>query len=148
MRIRLATAEDGSDFLRLVAELAAFEKLPGPDAEGTQRLLADAFGEHPRYQLWVCELDAAIVAYAVTFETYSTFRALPTLYMEDLFVHPQARRRGVATAMLRHLEELARDRGCGRFEWVVLTWNHDAQALYERVGARVLEDWRLMRIDF
>jgi hypothetical protein len=77
--------------------------------------------------------------------TYSTFLARPTLYLEDLFVAPTARRRGVARAVLAHLEALGRARGCGRFEWTVLDWNVDAQALYRDIGAALLPDWRVVR---
>jgi GNAT superfamily N-acetyltransferase len=67
------------------------------------------------------------------------------LFLEDLFVHARARRRGIATAMMAHLEELARERGCGRFEWSVLDWNEDAKAFYRGLGATVLADWRTVR---
>jgi len=88
-----------------------------------------------------------VVAYAACFTTYSTFRARPSLFLEDLFVHPAARRRGVATALLARLRQVAEERGCGRFEWMVLDWNRDAQALYAGIGAELLADWRLVRLD-
>lgn len=147
MQIRRATPDDGPAYLDLVRALATFEALPPPDPAACERLLRDAFSEPPRYELWVAEGAAGeISAYAVTFSTYSTFLARPTLYLEDLFVHPRARRQGIATAMLRHLRELAEQRGCGRMEWMVLDWNTDAQALYERVGADMKQEWRLMRL--
>lgn len=147
MKIRRATPDDGPAYLDLVRALATFEELPPPDQAACERLLRDAFSEPPRYELWVAEGAAGeISAYAVTFSTYSTFLARPTLYLEDLFVHPRARRQGIATAMLRHLRELAEQRGCGRMEWMVLDWNTDAQALYERVGADMKQEWRLMRL--
>lgn len=158
MQIRQAQPADGPAFLSLVRALAAFERLPPPDEAACERLLAHAFGDPPRYELWVAAFDRSeieqtefepgrAVAYAVTFTTYSTFRALPTLFLEDLFVHPGARRRGVATAMMSFLKERAEERGCGRFEWMVLDWNQDAQSLYTRLGADMKADWRLMRID-
>lgn len=147
MEIRRAAPSDGPAFLSLVDALAEFEKLEPPDEDGRRRLLEDAFGARPRIELWVAELDGRVVAYGVLFETYSTFRALPTLYLEDLFVHPEARRRGVATAMMERFRALARERGCGRFEWIVLEWNTGAQALYRRLGAEMLDDWRVMRLD-
>lgn len=147
MEIRRASPQDGPAYLALVHDLAAFEKLPPPDAAACERLLRDAFADPPRYELWVAEIaPGEIVSYAVTFMTYSTFLARPTLYLEDLFVHPRARRRGIATAMLRHLRDLAEQRGCGRMEWTVLDWNTDALALYERVGAEVKGEWQLMRM--
>lgn len=148
MEVRRAVPADGPAFLRLVRALAEFERLPPPDAAACERLLGDAFGDPPRYELWVAELEpGAVIAYAVTFTTYSTFRARPTLFLEDLFVDPDARHRGVATAMMSFLKERAMERGCGRFEWLVLSWNLGAQDLYSRLGADMKPDWRLMRID-
>jgi GNAT superfamily N-acetyltransferase len=146
MVIRRALPADGPAFLSLVQALAEFEKLPPPDPAARERLLADAFATQPRYELWVADDEPGIVSYAVTFMTYSTFLAKPTLFLEDLFVHPNARRRGIATAMLARLRDDATERGCGRFEWNVLDWNEDAQKLYESVGAKMLGDWRLMRV--
>ena len=145
--VRRATPADAPAYLALVRALADFEKLPPPDQAAGERLVADAFCDPPRYELWVAELDSRIGAYAVTFPTYSTFRGRPTLFLEDLFVHPDHRRRGVARAVLAHLRDEAERRGCGRFEWNVLDWNVDAQALYRTVGARPLPDWQLWRVD-
>jgi len=154
--VRRAFPSDGPAYVALVRALAEFEQLPPPDAAAAARLVADAFAEPPRYELWVAEEAGGpeddgeqerpgIVAYAVTFMTYSTFLARPSLFLEDLFVHPRARRRGIATAILARLEAEARARGCGRFEWMVLDWNTDAQALYRGIGADLLHDWKLVR---
>jgi GNAT superfamily N-acetyltransferase len=145
--VRRAVPADGPAYVALVRALAEFEKLPGPDDDAAARLVADAFASPPRYELWVGELDGEVVAYAVTFPTYSTFRARPSLFLEDLFVHPRARRAGVATAILARLRDEAVARGCGRFEWFVLDWNVDAQALYARIGAEEHAAWRLWRVD-
>lgn len=110
-------------------------------------MLAHAFSEPPVFQLWVAEAAGHVVAYAAWFLTYSTFRARPTLYLEDLFVHPDARRQGVAKQVLAALEREAMARDCGRFEWSVLDWNAPAIALYESIGARKLAGWQMMRID-
>lgn len=147
MQVRKAIAADGPDFLRLVRALAEFEELDPPDDAAQARLIEHAFSDPPRYELWVAEQAGEVVAYAATFPTYSTFRGLPTLFLEDLFVHPDARRKGVATAILKHLRSVAEERGCGRFEWTVLDWNEDALSLYERVGAKTLDAWRICRID-
>jgi GNAT superfamily N-acetyltransferase len=144
--IRHARPSDGPAFVALVRALAEFEKLPGPTDEAAERLIEHAFGDRPHYELHVAELDGELVAYAVTFTTYSTFLAKPGLYLEDLFVHPKARRRGIATRILERLREIAKERGCGRFEWTVLDWNTDAMKLYEGVGAEAMRQWVLCRI--
>jgi len=145
MEIRRARPADGPAFLDLVQALADYERLPGPDPGARRRLLDDAFADPPPFELWVAD-DGGVVAYAVTFTTYSTFLARRGLWLEDLFVHPRARRRGIATALLAHLRGVAEQRGCGRFEWNVLDWNVDAQALYRGVGAELLGEWRLVRV--
>lgn len=144
--VRRAVPADAPAFLRLVRALAEFEALPPPDDEAAGRLVGDAFADPPRYELWVATLDDAVVAYAATLLTYSTFLARPTLYLEDLFVHPSARRAGVATAVLARLRQEAAARGCGRMEWMVLDWNVDAQRLYARLGAEAQGAWRLWRL--
>ena len=146
--IRRATAADGPAYVDLVRALAAFESLPPPDEAASHRLVADALADPPKYELWVADRDGDVVAYAATFMTYSTFLARPTLFLEDLFVHPRARRAGIATAMLERLRAEAVARGCGRFEWLVLDWNVDAQALYKRIGAEEHAAWRLFRVTF
>jgi GNAT superfamily N-acetyltransferase len=145
--IREARREDAEAILALVRALADFEKLPGPDAAAAARFVEHGFSPHPAFEGFVAELDGAIVAYAIVFTTYSTFLMKPTLFLEDLFVHPAARRRGVATAIMERLRSIAIARGCGRFEWMVLDWNAGAQALYARVGARQLAEWRLCRVE-
>ena len=146
IQIRRAVPDDGPAYISLVRALADFEKLDPPDAAACQRLLDDAFCDPPLYRLWVAELDGEVVCYAVTFPTYSTFLAKPTLWLEDIFVHPNARRRGVATAVLAHLRSEAEATGCGRMEWSVLDWNTGALTLYERIGATLLHDWRICRL--
>jgi GNAT superfamily N-acetyltransferase len=180
--IRPARREDADGFLALVRALAEFERLPGPTDEAAARLVEDAFGQAPRFELLVAQAapdttrladartepqaapdttrlaDARtepqpigepgrIVAYAVFFPTYSTFLARPTLFLEDIFVHPDARGRGLAEEILRRLAALAIERGCGRFEWMVLDWNEPAQRLYRRIGARHLDTWQLFRLE-
>ena len=147
MEIRPARSEDGPAFLELVQCLADFEKLEPPGEAEKERLLEHAFAPEPLFQLWVAQQETGIVAYAAWFLTYSSFRARPTLYLEDLFVHPHARLQGVAKRILAALKQEAIKRECGRFEWSVLEWNRPAVELYERIGARKLPGWQLMRID-
>lgn len=145
--IRPATAQDGPTIERLVIALADFEKLPPPDKAARERLLADAFGPKPRFEIFLAELDGQIAGYAFVFETYSTFLALPTLYLEDLFVLPEFRSRKVGYALFRHCAEEALKRGCGRLDWTVLDWNTHAIDFYKRLGAQHLADWHLYRLE-
>jgi GNAT superfamily N-acetyltransferase len=142
--IRAAEPRDLPSVVGLVRALADFEKLPGPDEAAARRLIDDfAAG---RYSLFVAEAGDDIVGYALYFFTYSTFLARPSLYLEDLFVHPSARGRGVGERFMRALANEAERRGCGRFEWTVLDWNVDAQKFYRRLGAEILPSWWICRV--
>jgi GNAT superfamily N-acetyltransferase len=147
MTIREATRADAPAVVGLIRALAEFESLPGPTDDAAARFVEHGFGERRFFETFVADIDGEIVAYAIVFTTYSTFLVRPTLFLEDLFVHPRARRRGVATAMMERLRALAVERGCGRFEWMVLDWNAGAQALYARVGAKQMDEWRLCRVE-
>ncbi|MCU0620786.1 MAG: GNAT family N-acetyltransferase [Gemmatimonadales bacterium] len=145
--VRPATAADAPAVLALVRALAAYERLEPPDAAAEDRFTRDGFGPSPRFEVLLGEHDAAVVGYALFFFTYSTFLARPTLFLEDLFVRPEARRHGVGGALLRALGERAVRDGCGRMEWAALTWNRLAIDFYERLGARALEEWRTFRLE-
>lgn len=147
LRVRPAVPGDGAALLELVTALAEYEKLPPPDPAARERLLRDGFGPAPRYQLLLGELDGRPVGYALYFYTYSSFLARPTLFLEDLFVRPDARRHGVGGALLRSLARAALAADCGRMEWAALTWNRLAIDFYERLGARGLDEWRTFRLD-
>jgi GNAT superfamily N-acetyltransferase len=147
LRVRRAAPADGPALLELVSALAEYEKLPPPDAHARERLVRDGFGPGPRYELLFGELDGRPVAYALYFFTYSSFLARPTLFLEDLFVLPDARRHGVGGALLRALAEAALAADCGRMEWAALTWNRLAIDFYERLGAKALEEWRTFRLE-
>jgi GNAT superfamily N-acetyltransferase len=147
VNIRPATQADGDTWLALVDALADYEKLDRPTPEARGRLLRDAFGPAPnRIQVYIGEVDGRPVAYAITCETYSSFLALPTLYLEDLFVLPDERRHGVGRAFFRYLAAEAVRRGCGRMEWVVLTWNQLAMDFYDKLGATRMTGWHTYRL--
>jgi GNAT superfamily N-acetyltransferase len=141
--IRRAAREDGPALVRLILALADFEHLTPPDAEAQARLITDGFGDPPRFETWMAWVpgEKEPVGYALFFETYSTFLARPTLYLEDLFVLPQHRHHGAGKALFRQGIRLAWERGCGRMEWSCLDWNIKARAFYEKMGARHLRDW-------
>ena len=147
--IRPANQADLAQVVSLIRGLAEFEKLPGPDAGAEARLLADFAASPPRFELLVADGDQGgeLVGYALYFMTYSTFLARPSLYLEDLYVRPDARSRGLGAAFLRSLAALAVDRGCGRFEWTVLDWNVRAQAFYRALSAQLLPEWTVCRVD-
>jgi len=144
--VRPASRDDAELFLRLVDALADYEKLDRPTTEARGRLVRDGFGERPIFHPYLVELEAKAVGYAITFFTYSSFLALPTLYLEDLFILPEARGKGAGKALFRHLVAEAVERGCGRMEWVVLDWNQLAIDFYERLGARRLNEWYTYRL--
>lgn len=148
-RIRAARTGDGPEFLRLVEELARFEHLDPPDEHGQRRLLRDAFGAQPAYELLVAEPrdGTGLVGYGVVLRTYSSFLGRPTLYLEDLYLSPDHRRRGLGRMFLHHLAALAIERGWGRLEGVVLAWNEGARRFYADTGARELDDWVFFRYD-
>ena len=147
-RVRRATRADATALLELIVALAQFEKIPAPTAAEQQRLIEHGFGDRPRFEAWLAFWADVPkpVGYAVFFETYSTFRASSTLYLEDVFVSPAYRRRGIGSALLRHCIQVAHERGCERMEWTCLDWNKKAQAVYERIGARHLSEWYLYRL--
>ncbi len=148
--VRKANAEDASIILALVDALAAYEKLVPPDSTAKTRLIADMFSPRPRLDAYLAEYETKAVGYAFVFETYSSFLALPTLYLEDLFVMPEYRNKQVGYALFRAMVAEAHQRGCGRMEWAVLDWNQLAIDFYNRFGARYMQEWhpyRLVRSD-
>ena len=145
--IRPAIGSDAEVFLSLVDALADYEHLPRPSADARARLIRDGFGEATLFTPYIIEVDGQAVGYAITVPTYSSFLALPTLYLEDLFILPSARGRGVGRTVFRFLAREAVRRGCGRMEWVVLDWNELAIGFYERLGARRLAEWLPYRLD-
>jgi GNAT superfamily N-acetyltransferase len=147
VRVRPLELADLPRFLDLVDALADYEQLPRPDAEARQRLASDATSDPPRFRTLLGELNGEPVGYAVTFLTYSTFLARPSLYLEDLFVRPEARGTGVGLALFQACAHEAVRNGCARYEWQVLGWNDLAKCFYERLGARHNADWLPYRLD-
>jgi GNAT superfamily N-acetyltransferase len=144
--VRAATPADAPAILSLVHGLAAYQKLAPPDAAAQERLIHDMFTTPPRIQAFLAEVGGTPAGYAFIFETYSSFLALPTLYLEDLFVLPEFRNQKAGYALFTHVVGEAHRRGCGRMEWSVLTWNRLAIDFYERLGAQHLADWAMYRL--
>ncbi|MCX7929299.1 MAG: GNAT family N-acetyltransferase [Chlorobi bacterium] len=148
VRIAPLTPERFDDFFQLICALAEYERLVPPDHDAHQRLFRDCF-EHspPRYSALLAYLGDALCGYCIFFETYSSFRAASTLFLEDIFVLPQWRGQGVGRALMQYLACVAMERGCGRMEWLVLDWNEAAHSFYRALGARCLSQWQLYRLD-
>lgn len=149
IELRPLTREHAAAFCQLVVALADFEKLTPPEAAAQARLVEDALGAKPRIEVWLAFVDGAEApcGYMILVETYSSFLALPTLYIEDVFVLPEQRGAGVGGALLKKAASLAHERGCGRMEWTALDWNVNAQRVYEqRLGAKRMSEWFLYRM--
>ena len=148
INLRRAERADAETVIGLIIALAEFENLPPPDADAQARLIEHGFGDSPRFEVLLAEVDGAPgpVGYALLLQTYSTFLAQPTLYLEDVFVLPDYRKLGIGKALLRHGVRTAYERGCGRMEWSCLDWNTNAQAMYEYMGARRMKEWYLYRM--
>ena len=144
--IRAAERRDLGRIVRLIGRLAEFEKLTHLMQATPETLEPHLFGPRPVAEALVVDSGEQVVGFALFFTNFSTFLAKPGLYLEDLFVEPEQRGRGIGQALLTRLAELAAERGCGRFEWSVLDWNVNAIRFYERMGATVMPDWRICRI--
>jgi len=131
---------------RLIQALAEYEKLSHAVTGNAEALSEHLFGTHPYAEAVLAEYAGQPAGFALFFSNYSTFLTQPGIYLEDLFILPEYRRQGIGKAMLSYLAQLAVERGCGRLEWSVLDWNEPAIAFYRRMGASVLDDWRICRV--
>jgi ribosomal protein S18 acetylase RimI-like enzyme len=144
--IKKVTAETFDEFLALIDKLAEYEKLVPPDENAKKRLRIDCFKDKPKYEAYVGKIGNKCVSYVIYFFTYSSFLALPTLFIEDIFVLGDYRRRGIGRKMFDHCKKIAKRKGCGRIEFMVLKWNKLAQAFYEKNKAKRL-GWYFYRLD-
>ena len=145
-KIREATPADIPVISELIRGLAKFERLEHQVTLTDERLRDGIFGERPYCEVLIAEDDGRAVGFALFFHNFSTFLALPGLYLEDLFVMPEHRRKGIGRALFARLASIAVERGCGRLEWAVLDWNDSAIAFYEQLGARPNSEWTTYRI--
>ena len=144
--LRGAEPRDVPAIVGLIRELADFEKLTHLVQVTPQSLHPHLFGERPAAEAVVAELEGQVIGFALFFTNFSTFLGKPGMYLEDLYVQPAHRGRGVGRALLTHLAGLAKQRDYGRFEWSVLDWNVNAIRFYERMGATVMPEWRICRV--
>ena len=145
--VRPATVADAAHLLELVDALAEYEKLERPTPDARERLVQDAFGPRPRFGVLLAEGAEGLAGYALFFEIYSSFRARPTLWLEDLFVRPERRGGGHGLRLFRAVAAEAHRRGCARMEWNVLRWNQLAIDFYVRLGAAPLDEWQTYRLE-
>ena len=146
LQIRRAVAGDVPQILTFVRELADYEKVPHEVKANEADLLRDGFSGAPRFFVEIAEWEGAPAGFALWFFNYSTWEGRPGLYLEDLFVRPAFRGRGIGKALLVHLARCAMAEECGRFQWQVLDWNLPAIGFYETLGARALKEWVTMRV--
>ena len=144
--IRPATAADAALILEFIRALAAYEKLSHEVEATEEKLRATLFGADPVAHCVLAFADDVSAGFAIYFFNYSTFLARPGIYLEDLFVKPEFRGRGLGKALLLHLARHANSRGCGRVEWSVLDWNQPAIDFYEKLGARRMKEWQICRL--
>ena len=139
--IRPATRNDVPVIAELIRGLARFEKLEHEVVMTEDMLTAGLFGERPYAEVLLADDEEQPVGFALFFHNFSTFLGRPGIYLEDLFVVPEQRGKGIGQLLLATLARLAVERGCGRLEWAVLDWNQEAIRFYERLGARLRRDW-------
>jgi GNAT superfamily N-acetyltransferase len=144
--IRPATSHDVPLILQFIRELAEYEKLAHEVCATEEQLHATLFGPRAVAEVLIASADDEPVGFAVFFANYSTFLGRPGLYLEDLFVRPEARGRGIGRELLEYLARLTVERGWGRLEWRVLDWNAPSIAFYKKLGAEPLDDWTVFRV--
>ena len=146
MHIRPATPADVPTLLRFIRELALYEREPQAVVATEADLLRDGFGPTPRFRALIADCDGAPAGFALFFTSYSTWRGHHGIRLEDLYVTPELRGQGIGKALLARVAQIAVAEGCPRLEWDVLDWNAPAIAVYERLGAHILTEWRIMRL--
>ena len=145
--IRKATPADLPDILQLIRDLAAYEREPDAVQATVESLYGTLFGPTPTAEAIVAEVDGEVVGMALYFTNFSTWSGRDGLYLEDLYVRPEARTTGLGKALLRRIARIAVRRGCARVEWAVLDWNAPAIDFYKSLGARAMSEWTVYRFD-
>lgn len=146
LHIRFATEEDTGLILSFIRALADYERLANEVKANEGSLHRSLFGDRPAAEVLIAELDDEPAGFALFFHNYSTFLARQGLFLEDLFVKPELRGRGIGRQLLARLAAIAVERGCGRFEWSVLDWNESAIGFYKKLGASAMDEWTVFRM--
>ena len=144
--IRPAEAKDIPLIVQLIRELAEYEKEPDKAIATEADIRRDGFSANPKFRVQIGEWGGQAAGFALFFYNYSTWLGRAGLYLEDLFVRPEFRGKGIGKALLTRLAKIAVEEGCGRFEWQVLNWNTPAVEFYKSLGARVMDEWSTMRV--
>ena len=147
LSIRPATRDDLPLIAQFIRDLADYEKLAHEVRFDEATLGEKLFGARPYAEVVIGELNGAPQGFALFFHNFSTFEGRPGIYLEDLFVRPEARGSGLGKALLIHLAALCTERDCARLEWSVLDWNAPAIGFYQSLGARMMDEWTVMRVD-
>ncbi|HEX2788423.1 MAG TPA: GNAT family N-acetyltransferase [Ignavibacteria bacterium] len=147
VKIRRAEPHDKANIIKLIIELAEFEKLEPPNEEARKRLIKEAFSLNPSFEILVADKKGGILGYAFYFFTFSSFKALKTLYLEDIFVTEKYRSEGIGKLFLKELKDIAKKNKCGRMEWCVLNWNVNAIEFYNKLGAKPMNEWTWYRLE-
>ncbi len=147
LTIRPAAPVDATLIRDFIRALALYERDPDAAVVTEADLLRDGFGPVPKFWCVIAEWNGAPAGFAFWFYNYSTWQGRPGLYLEDLFVHPEFRGKGIGKALLLYLAQRAVSENCGRFQWQVLDWNQPAIDFYESLGAKVMKEWLTMRVE-
>jgi GNAT superfamily N-acetyltransferase len=147
LSIRPATKQDAPLIVQFVRDLAEYERDPKAAVATEQDFLRDGFGAEPKFHIVFAEWDGKPAGFAFYFYNYSTWQGRPGLYLEDLFVKPEFRGKGIGKALLLHLAKIAVENNCGRYQWQVLDWNAPAIDFYKSLGAEMMKEWLTMRVD-
>ncbi|HKX88417.1 MAG TPA: GNAT family N-acetyltransferase [Sphingopyxis sp.] len=147
LSIRSATAADLPLIARFIRDLAEYEKLADEVRFDEAKLGEKLFGARPYAEVVIGEIDGTAQGFALFFHNFSTFEGRPGIYLEDLFVRPAARGSGLGKALLAYLAKLCTERDCARLEWSVLDWNAPSIGFYKSLGARMMDEWTVMRVD-
>lgn len=145
LKIRFAKEDDVSLILNFIKELADYEKMLN-DVVATEEILRDSLFNRRAAEVIIGEYNNEPVSFALFFHNFSTFLGKPGLYLEDLYVKPEVRGKGIGKTMLSFLANVAKERDCGRFEWYCLDWNEPSIRFYKNIGAIPLDDWTVYRV--
>lgn len=145
--IRAAEPSDCAVIFELIQGLAEYERLAHTVTGSVQQLEEHLFGSPKYIEVILAELEGQAVGFAMFFHNYSSYLTKPGIYLEDIYVIPEYRQQGIGKALLTKVAQIALERDCGRLEWNVLDWNISAQEFYYRMGADMIEDWRICRLN-